>query len=100
MQSDVLPAKGDRQQLRLMARLCPHKDLVRLFKTPNEAWEHLNDLYANPVVVAEKVIRAFTNSDSLEGSSDEAKVISLQKKLQSLYLTLEVVNEQEQLTRH
>ena len=100
MEADVLPDKGPRQQLRLMARLSPHKDLVRLFKTPAEAWEHLDDLYANPVVVAEKVIRAFTNLDSLEGSTDEAKVISLQKKLQSLYLTLEVVNEQEQLTRH
>ena len=100
MKNDVLPDKGPKQQLRLIAKLSPNKDLVRLFKTPEEAWDHLDDLYANPVIVAEKVIKSFTDSSTLDGNSDEAKVISLQKRLKALYLTLEVVGEQEQLTHH
>ena len=100
MTNDVLPDKGAKQQLRLMAKLSPNKDLPRLFKSPEEAWLDLDSLYANPVVVAEKVIRAFNDSNSLEGNSDEARVISLHKRIKSLYLTLEVVGEEEQLTHH
>ena len=102
MKNDVLPCKGDAQALSLLAQLTPVKKLTQWY-TPDQlagAWEYLDEQFANPVVVSEKVIKAFLDTTFMEGGSDQAKLVKLHETLRSLFQTLKVVKEESQLTDH
>ena len=96
--SDILPGRSQATCLRLMALHCPEKDLAKRFKTKEEAFKYLDHKFANPVAVAETVVEKFLGASSVDGATDQAKVVELNKVLQTLYTSLEVVKQERQLT--
>ena len=97
MTKSVLVGKEDEYALRLMSELSPEKDLDAQFDTQAEGWKHLDDLYANPTLVSERILNQFTDTKGLQGSTVQMKLVSLSKMMRKLFLTLRVVNEESQL---
>ena len=98
MLGDVLPGKSHAQCLRIMAKYSPEKDLAQQFKTKEQGFQWMDDQYANPVAVAENVVDKFLTLKTLDGDTDQLKVVSLTKVLRKLHNTLEVVKQEKQLT--
>ena len=97
MKKSVLVGKEDEYALRLMSELSPEKDLDGQFDTQAEGWAHMDDLYANPILVAERIVNKFIAVKSLEGNTVQAQLVYLSKMLRKLFLTLKVVKEESQL---
>ena len=97
MKKSVLVGKEDEYALRLMSELSPEKDLDGQFDTQAEGWAHMDDLYANPILVAERIVNKFIAVKSLEGATVQAQLVFLSKMLRKLFLTLRVVKEESQL---
>ena len=95
---DVLPGKSQATCLRLMAKYSPEKGITQEYKTKEEAFKYFDEKYANPVVISEKVVDKFLSVTSLDGATDQAKLVSLDKLLRKLYNNLEVVKQEKQLS--
>ena len=97
MEEEVLVGKGDAFGLRLLCKLTPHKNIGKQFQTKDEAFKFLDELYANPRVVSQRVIKEFMAKKGLAGANDEMKLINLYETLNQLYLTLKIVKQEHQL---
>ena len=75
------------------------RESAKLCKTMNKVWELLDSTYANPVVVSQRVIKVYTqlSKADLEGTTPEAKLVSLDTHTRQLLQRLEQVNEEDQL---
>ena len=68
---------------------------IKLAKTPAKAFELLDQVFANPLVIYQEVITVFTNlhPSDLDNFTPQAQVVSLHTKLRTLYQSLESVEE-------
>ena len=98
MKDGVLKGLTDVHAMRIMTDLSPEVGLTEMFRNVSDAWVYMDDLYANPVVVSDKVMGAFIATRRVDGANDQAKLVNLQLMLRKLLLTLEVVKQEHQLT--
>ena len=99
MERDVcLPHHSDDYCLRMISELSPEKDLQDLVLTKEEGWAYMHDKYANPAKVSKRVIQQFVNEKSIEGPTDQAKLVNLYKRFRKCYLTLHIVGQEKRMT--
>ena len=99
MERDVcLPHHSDDYCLRMMSELSPEYDLQDLCLTKEEGWAYMHDKYANPAKVSKRVIQQFVNEKSIEGPTEQAKLVNLYKRFRKCYLTLHIVDQAKRMT--
>ena len=104
-QNAIMPGRDDawiKRNLATKTQVARYPDLskrIRNAKTPADAWKILDQLFQNPTVVAQHVIREFTNlrPQDLDNFSPQSQLANLETKLSDLLQDLEAVEEDHQL---
>ena len=98
----VIPGNSEVWVLRNMDRLTPDEDDLRIYSTVIEAWAHLDQKYANSLVVSNEVIDAFisTKPSDIVGRNDKIKLQVLRNGILRLRKQLAGVGEEHQLTEN
>ena len=99
--NSVMPEREDawiERNLAASVQVKKYPDLptrIKLAKTPAKAFELLDQVFANPLVIYQEVITVFTNlhPSDLDNFTPQAQVVSLHTKLRTLYQSLESVEE-------
>ena len=99
MVDDVLPFKSDEHQIRLIAELSGHRELLRMFDHPPDAWAWLRNIYANETVICDNVVGDFLHRVSATGSNNPQKLVNLYMDVKEVHFTLKKFKEEEQLTK-
>ena len=75
---------------------------ILLCKTAKEAWDFLDNIYANPSVVAQHVIAHYqkTKAADFKVTTPQALLAAIETLTKQLYQKLETVDETEQLTNN
>ena len=98
LQMDVLPGESDARCVRIMAQKCPIKNLYKMFKKQADAWDYLDQLYADSVAGSDEAIKGFLALKSVKGNSDQQRLLSLYETLRTLERTLDALNRKSRLT--
>ena len=98
MVQDILPGQSDSRGLRLICSKCPHKNLSAMFDTVDEAWNYLDDIYADEQKISDDYTMAFLDRTSVPGATDQEMIMSLYEIVKQLYNTLKAVNRTYELT--
>ena len=98
----IIPGNSEVWVLRNMDRLTPEEDDLRIYSTVTEAWAHLDQKYANSLVVSNEVIDVFisTKPSDITGRTDEIKLQVLRNGILRLRKQLAGVGEEHQLTEN
>ena len=107
-QNSIVPYKEDAWVLRNLAEKvnCPeHRGLnlrIKQAGTPAKAFSILDQLFANPTVVSQRVCRKFEKLSpaDLDNFSPQAQLVSLDTEVRTLLSALESVNEAALLKSH
>ena len=98
MQEEILPGKGTRYQIRLIAELSPNPEVDGMFETMEETWEYMDNEHANSDAVSKDITTEFLYTKFIPGHNDQQKLCNLYQKMREMRLTLKNLNKESQLT--
>ena len=98
MVEDVLKGLEPRHQVRLISENSGHPKLYSMFDDPVDAWEWLDQKYANEVVICDTVCTAFLDMDKIPGHNDPTRIVNLLEYVREMQMTLKTYSEEDQLT--
>ena len=86
--------------IRHLNKKTPKADDLTIFTTAAEAWDYLDQKYANPLVVSSTLIDQFLNTKVIPGPNEETKLANLRHMVMKLIVNLRVVKQEFQMTRN
>ena len=96
----IMPEEEDSWILRVLDEKTPACDDLSIYTTSKEAWTYLSNKYANPLQVADTLIKDFMALTALEGHNDQQKLVDLETRLLKLKSQLNAVHEIEQISNN